>query len=164
MSDLGSRSVLKAGDAKGLKLAAVVANFNHVYTRRLLASASARIKALGGALGTVEWVPGALELPIAARWLAGQGRHQAVLGIGCVIRGDTSHYDLVCQGSLLGLQRVALDSGVPVVFGVITTENKAQALARCSGGRMDAGRHAGETAVAMALLRRKLSAPRRNSR
>jgi 6,7-dimethyl-8-ribityllumazine synthase len=155
MSDLGSRIGLKAGDAKGLRLAAAVASFNRVYTQRLLASAEARVRALGGRLDRVEWVPGALELPLAAQWLAAQGV-EAVIALGCVIRGDTSHYDLVCQGSMQGLQRVSLDSGVPVAFGVITTENKAQALARCSGGILDAGRHAGETAVALARLKRRL--------
>jgi 6,7-dimethyl-8-ribityllumazine synthase len=163
MSDLGSKSGLKAGDAKGLRLAAVAASFNKVYTERLLASAEARVRALGGRLERIEWVPGALELPQAAQWLAGQG-YDALLALGCVIRGDTSHYDLVCQGSMLGLQRVSLDSGVPVAFGVITTENKAQALARCSGGSMDAGRHAGECAVAMARLKHRLAGKTRRPR
>jgi 6,7-dimethyl-8-ribityllumazine synthase len=156
MSDLGSKSGLKAGDAKGLRLAAVVASFNRVYTARLLASAEARVRALGGRLERVEWVPGALELPVAAQWLAAQG-YDGLVALGCVIRGDTSHYDLVCEGALQGLQRVSLDSGVPVAFGVITTENKAQALARCSGGTLDAGRHAGECAVAMARLKQRLA-------
>ncbi len=156
MSDLGSPLSLKAGDAKGLRLAAVVAAFNQAYTSRLLVSAEARLKALGGRFGAVHWVPGALELPQAAAWLAA-GKLDGIVALGCVIRGETSHYDLVCQGSLQGLQRVALDSGVPVAFGVITVEDKAQALARCSGGRMDAGRHAAETVVALARLKRSLS-------
>lgn len=154
MSDLGSTLKLAAGDAKGLRLAAVVAAFNRVYTQRLLNSAQARLKALGGGLQRVEWVPGALELPSAAAWLAA-GNLDAVIALGCVIRGDTSHYDLVCQGSLQGLQHVALSTGKPVAFGVITVENKSQALARCSGGMMDAGRHAAETAVAMARLKQR---------
>ena len=153
MSDLRSATALKAGSAKGLTLAACVATFNAVYTRRLLASAQARLKALGGGLEAVEWVPGALELPLAAQRLARSGRFDAVIAIACVIRGDTSHYDLVCQGSLSGLQRVSLDGSLPVIFGVITTENKAQALARCSGGPQDAGRHAAEAAVMMARPR-----------
>lgn len=158
MSDLGSAVALKPGDAKGLRIDAAVAAFNAAYTRRLLASAQARLRALGGGLRRVEWVPGALELPSAAAWLAA-GKPHAILALGCVIRGQTSHYDLVCQGSLLGLQRAALDSGLPVAFGVITVEDKAQALARCSGGRLDAGRHAAETAVAMARLKKRLGRP-----
>jgi 6,7-dimethyl-8-ribityllumazine synthase len=159
VSDLGSKISLKPGDAKGLRLVAVVAAFNHAYTSRLLRNAEARIKALGGKLEQVEWVPGALELPSAAAWLA-DGKVDGVLAIGCVIRGETSHYDLVCQGALQGLQHVALKSHKPVAFGVITVENKAQALARCSGGRMDAGRHAAEALVSMARLRRRLKKER----
>lgn len=156
MSDQGTKLALKAGDAKGLQVAAVVASFNHAYTSKLLRSATARLKALGGAFARVETVPGALELPLAAQWLASSGRYDAVVAIGCVIRGDTSHYDLVCQGALQGSLRASLDSGVPVIFGVITTENKAQALARCNGGPKDAGKHAAEAAVHMARLRRRL--------
>jgi 6,7-dimethyl-8-ribityllumazine synthase len=153
MSDLGSSTGLPPGAARGLRLAACVASFNAVYTRRLLAGAQARLRALGGGLEAVVWVPGALELPLAAQRLAGSGRFDAILALGCVIRGDTSHYDLVCEGALRGLQRVSLDASLPVIFGVITTENKAQALARCSGGRQDAGRHAAEAAVVMARPR-----------
>lgn len=153
MSDLGNGLALKAGAARSLRVAACVASFNRAYTARLLASAQARLKALGGGLERVEWVPGALELPLAAQRLAQDGAFDAILALGCVIRGDTSHYDLVCQGALLGLQRVGLDASLPVIFGVITTENKAQALARCSGGPHDAGRHAAEAAVLMARPR-----------
>jgi 6,7-dimethyl-8-ribityllumazine synthase len=155
MSDQGHAIILGPGAARGLRLGAVVASFNHAYTARLLRSAEARLKGLGGRLDRIEWVPGALELPQAAAWLL-QGRMDAVLALGCVIRGETSHYDLVCQGSLQGLQRVALDTGKPVAFGVITVENRAQALARCGGGPKDAGKHAAETAVAMARLRAAL--------
>jgi 6,7-dimethyl-8-ribityllumazine synthase len=150
MSDLGSITALRPGAARGLKLAACVATFNSAYTRRLLNSAHARLKALGGGLEAVEWVPGALELPLAAQRLARSGAYDAIIAIGCVIRGDTSHYDLVCEGALQGLLRVSLDESLPVIFGVITTEDKAQALARCSGGPHDAGRHAAEAAVMMA--------------
>lgn len=155
MSDLGNGLTPKAGAARSLRLAACVASFNKLYTARLLASAQARLKALGGGLARVEWVPGALELPLAAQRLALSGSYDAILALGCVIRGDTSHYDLVCQGALQGLQRVGLDTSLPVIFGVITTENKAQALARCSGGPHDAGRHAAEAAVVMARPRQR---------
>jgi 6,7-dimethyl-8-ribityllumazine synthase len=153
MSDLGSATRLRRGDAKGLKITVLAAAFNRVYTARLLASASARLKALGGGPARVEWVPGALELPMAARWAAAEAGVDAVIALGCVIRGDTSHYDLVCKGAQEGLLRVGLDSGVPVLFGVITVENAAQALARCNGSSKDAGRHAAEAAVMMARLR-----------
>lgn len=156
MSDLGAQLALKPGDAKGLQVAAVVASFNHAFTSKLLRSASARLKALGGAFAVVESVPGALELPLAAQWLAASGRYDAVVVLGCVIRGDTSHYDLVCEGAMQGSLRASQSTGVPVIFGVITTEDKAQALARCNGGPKDAGKHAAEAAVHMARLRRRL--------
>jgi len=156
MSDLGTKLSLKPGAAKGLQVAAVVASFNHVYTSRLLSRAAARLKGLGAGFVTVETVPGALELPLAAQWLAASGRYDAVVVIGCIIRGDTSHYDLVCQGALQGSLRASQDSGVPVIFGVITVENKAQALARCNGGPKDAGKHAAEAAVHMARLCHRL--------
>ena len=155
MSKLGTSITLKKGSARGLRIAAVVASFNHAYTSKLLKSAQARLEALGGALVTIEWVPGALELPLAVDLLASSKKFDAVLALGCVIRGETSHYDLVCQGALQGLQRVGLQQRLPVIFGVITVENKAQALARCNGGKLDAGRHAAEAAVHMAHLQKK---------
>ena len=161
MSKLGADLGLKAGDAAGLAVRIIVAGFNRAYTARLLGSAQARLRALRAPEPRVDWVPGALELPLAARWAVATGRVDAVVALGCVIRGETSHYDLVCRGALDGLQRVALDSGVPVLFGVITVENAAQALARCRGGNMDAGRHAAEAAVAMARLGRRAPRPRR---
>jgi 6,7-dimethyl-8-ribityllumazine synthase len=145
---------LKPGDARGLKIRVVAARFNRAITARLLRSVRARLRSLGGAAPQVDWVPGALELPLAARWAAASPGVDAVVALGCVIRGETGHYDLVCRGALDGLQRVSLDSGVPVAFGVLTVENEAQALARCDGGSQDSGRHAAEAAVQMARLRR----------
>jgi 6,7-dimethyl-8-ribityllumazine synthase len=156
VSDQGSQMGLEPGAAKGLRIAVVTASFNAVYTRRLLASAKGRLRALGlGAAGLHEaWVPGALELPLAAQALARSGRFDAVITLGCVIRGDTSHYDLVCEGAAQGVLQAGLSTGVPVLFGVITCEDKAQALARCSGGPKDSGKHAAEGAVVMARLLR----------
>jgi len=154
VSDLGSQMGLQKGSAKGLRVGLVTASFNAIYTRRLLASARARLLGLGAAVGDLHevWVPGALELPLAAQALAQSKRFDAVITLGCVIRGDTSHYDLVCQGAMQGVLQASLSTGVPVLFGVITCENKAQALARCSGGPKDSGRHAAEGAVSMARL------------
>lgn len=159
-SDLG----LAKGSAKGLTVRIVVAAFNRRYTARLLAAAQGRLKSLGGAPARVDWVPGALELPLAARWAADALGVDAVVALGCVIRGESGHYDLVCRGALDGLNRVGLDSGVPVSFGVLTVENQAQAKARSGPPRMNAGRHAAEAAVAMALLRRKNAGSPRSSR
>jgi 6,7-dimethyl-8-ribityllumazine synthase len=157
---------LKPGSAKGLRLAVVVASFNAVYTRGLLKSAQSRLSDLGLAKGSLleAWVPGALELPLAAQTLAQSGRFDAVITLGCVIRGDTSHYDLVCDGAMQGVMQAGLSTGVPVIFGVITCENKAQALARCNGGPKDAGRHAAEAAVAMAQLLKALPGPKKGKK
>jgi 6,7-dimethyl-8-ribityllumazine synthase len=159
-STLGSAK----GAAKGLKIRIVVAAFNRLYTARLLSSAQARLRSLGGAPARVDWVPGALELPLAARWAAEEKGVDAVVALGCVIRGESSHYDLVCKGALDGLVRVGLESGMPVLFGVITVENRAQAKARSGPPGMNAGRHAAEAAVAMVLLRRKNAGSPRSSR
>lgn len=164
MSDLGSQMDLKSGDAKGLRVACAVAAFNAVYTRRLLNSACGRLKALGAPAPTVAWVPGALELPLAAQSLAATGAYDAVIAIGCVIRGETTHYDLVSEGAAQGLVQAGLSTGVPVIFGVITCENKAQVIARCSGGRMDAGLHAANAAVSMARLMQGLQKKQRKQR
>ena len=166
MSDLGSRMALKAGDARGLRVALVVAAFNSVYTRRLLNSASGRLKALGARAGDLEvaWVPGALELPLAVQAHAKSGAYDAVIAIGCVIRGETTHYDLVSEGAAQGILQAGLASGVPSIFGVITCENKAQVIARCSGGRQDAGLHAANAAVSMALLLRGIQKKQRKRR
>jgi 6,7-dimethyl-8-ribityllumazine synthase len=150
---------LGRGSARGMKIRVVAAAFNRVYTARLLKSARARLKALGAPEPRVDWVAGALELPLAASWAVRDPGVDAVLALGCVIRGDTSHYDLVCRGALDGLQKVALDSGVPVLFGVITVENEQQARARCGGGDQDAGRHAAEAAVGMAMLKQRGPGP-----
>lgn len=164
MSDLGSQMALKAGDAKGLRIALVVAAFNSIYTRRLLNSASGRLKALGATDLSVAWVPGALELPLAVQAQARTGAYDAVIAIGCVIRGETTHYDLVSQGAAQGIVQAGLSTGVPAIFGVITCEDKAQVLARCSGGKMDAGLHAADAAVSMALLLRNIQKKKRKRR
>ncbi len=95
-------------------------------------------------------VPGAFELPLAAQFLVQQGRCDAVVALGCVIRGETAHFDYVAGECARGLQRVMLDSGVPVSFGVLTTENLPQAQARAAPGPENKGAEALQTALAMA--------------
>lgn len=145
---------LEKSSARGLRIAIAVAAFNAVVTRRLQSSAQDRLRQLGlpGSALKVVWVPGALELPLACQALAAGKKFDAVIALGCVIRGETSHYDLVCQGALQGILRAGQDTGVPVLFGVVTCENLRQAQARAGGGPKDAGRHAAEAAVHMALL------------
>ena len=101
-------------------------------------------------------VPGAFELPLAAKYLAESGRYAGVACLGAVIRGETDHYDYVCAETARGLMRVQLDTGVPCAFGVLTCETMEQALARAGGGKRDQGRHAAEAVMAMAAIRTQL--------
>jgi len=116
--------------------------------------------ALGGvtpaSIQTFE-VPGAFELPFAAKACAESGSFAGIACLGVVIRGETSHYDHVCDGVALGLQKAQLDTGVPCAFGVITAENMEQAEARSGGGKRDQGRGAAVVAMRMALLVRGLA-------
>ena len=102
-------------------------------------------------------VPGAFELPLAARYCAESGRYAGVACLGAVIRGETDHYDFVCSEAASGIARVALDTGVPCAFGVLTVDTMEQALARSGGDKRDSGRHAAEAVLRMAELRRELA-------
>ena len=101
-------------------------------------------------------VPGAFELPLAAKYFAETGRYAGVACLGAVIRGETDHYDYVCDSAASGILRVGLDTGVPCSFGVLTVENMDQALARAGGDKRDQGRHAAEAVLTMAGIRSQL--------
>ena len=101
-------------------------------------------------------VPGAYELPLAAKYLAESGRYAGVACLGAVIRGETDHYDYVCNEAARGIQDVQLRTGVPCAFGVLTVDTMEQALARSGGGKRDSGRHAAEAVLALARLREQL--------
>ncbi|MGA2163969.1 MAG: 6,7-dimethyl-8-ribityllumazine synthase [Solirubrobacteraceae bacterium] len=103
-------------------------------------------------------VPGAFELPLAARYAADSGRYAGVACLGAVIRGETDHYDFVCAEAARGIMQVQLDTGVPCAFGVLTCETMEQALARAGGDKRDQGRHAAEAVLRMAVLREELRA------
>jgi 6,7-dimethyl-8-ribityllumazine synthase len=103
-------------------------------------------------------VPGAFELPVAARWCADSGRFAGVACLGAVIRGETDHYDYVCAEAASGIQEVQLQTGVPCAFGVITCDTMEQALARAGGDKRDEGRVAAHAVMRMALLRQQLTA------
>lgn len=124
----------------------------------LLQGALAAWRAHGGAESAlrVERVPGAFELPLAARAFALEGGVDAVIALGCVIRGDTAHFDFVAGECAHGLQRVMLDTGVPVSFGVLTVENHPQALERALPDKLDKGGEAVTTALAMVHLLRRV--------
>jgi len=140
------------------RLAVVVSRFNDEVTSKLLEGALARAKERGFVDSdiTVVWVPGAVELPLAAQRLALRHKsYGAIVCLGAVIRGETSHYDYVCQMVAQGCTQVALNHNVPVVFGVLTTENEEQALDRCGGKHGHKGKEAVDTAIEMvATLRR----------
>ena len=143
-------------DASGLRFAIVVAEFNAEITERLLEGARECLAKNGVPHDqvTVQRVPGAFELPLAAQGLARSGSHDAIVALGCVVRGDTPHFEYVSQAATHGLQRVALDTGIPVSFGVLTTENVAQAEARAGGEHGNKGFDAAQAAVEMALMQR----------
>lgn len=150
-----------AFDARGLRVAIVVARFNDHVTRLLVDGASTELarRGVAGEDAPVYWVPGAFELAVVAQRLAASGGYHAVVCLGAVIRGDTPHFDYVAGECAAGLTRVALDTGVPVAFGVLTTDNLAQALDRCGGSEGHKGIEAAATALETAALLRTLPPP-----
>jgi 6,7-dimethyl-8-ribityllumazine synthase len=149
---------LPAGAAQNLRVAVVAAEYNDHIVSQLLAGAEADWRAAGGQPQQlrIARVPGAFELPLAAQKYIETGEIDAVVALGCVIRGDTAHFDYVAGECASGLQRVMLDTGVPVVFGVLTTNTEAQAQQRAAPGAMNKGAEAIRTAIAMARLLRRI--------
>ncbi len=131
------------------KHAIVVARFYAELADRLVAGAQ---RVLGGGADVFD-VPGAFELPAAAKLLAGSGRYAGVVCLGAVIRGETDHYDYVCAEAARGIQDVSLQTGVPCGFGVLTCDDYAQALARSGEGKRDSGAHAAEAVLAVGRIR-----------
>lgn len=144
--------------ATGRKVAIVAARFNDFIVSSLLKGATASWLEHGGAVEDllVARVPGAFELPVVARKLAASGRWDAVVALGCVIRGDTPHFEYVAGECARGLNLVALETGVPVIFGVLTVETSEQALERAATSQMNKGGEAMDTALEMADLLAKL--------
>lgn len=134
----------------------VVSRFNEEVTTRLLEGAHQRLKELGFDEGqiTVVEVPGAVEIPVVLQRLAEMKQFDALIALGAVIRGDTSHYDYVCEMVSSGCQQISLDFKLPVIFGVLTTENEEQARERCGGSHGHKGREAVDTACEMVSLLR----------
>lgn len=132
-------------------IAVVTSRFNEEVTKRLHEGALARLAELGWSYAqlTDVWVPGAVEIPLTAQALAKTGRYSAIICLGAVIRGETAHFDYVCEQVSQGCQRVSLEQEVPVIFGVLTTENIAQALARTGGLHGHKGREAADAAIEM---------------
>ena len=136
----------------GARYAIAVGRFYEELAERLVAGAQ-RAFAAAGAEAEVFDVPGAFELPLAAKYLAESGRYAGVACLGAVIRGETDHYDYVCAEAARGIQSVQLATGVPCAFGVLTVENMDQALARTGGGKRDQGEHAAQAVLALAAMR-----------
>ena len=139
-----------------MSYAVALGRFYSELAERLLAGARAGFADAGAGEPEVFEVPGAFELPLAAAHLARSGRFEGVACLGAVIRGETDHYEYVCAEAARGIQSVALETGVPCSFGVLTVENMEQALARTGGGTRDTGRSAAEAVVAMAALARRV--------
>src|SRR5580692_6891963 len=144
--------------AAGLRFAIVVSRFNSFITERLLTAAVDALERAGAAAndGDVERGPGAFELPLASKKLALAGKCDALIAIGCVIRGETSHYDYVCSETARGLQLAQMDTGVPIMFCVLTCDTLEQAIDRAGLKGGNKGFEAGLGAIEMANLSRKL--------
>ena len=146
--------------AKGMRVGIVAARFNEFITSKLLSGA------LDGLVRHdvreedihVAWVPGAFEIPLIASKMAGSGKYDAVICLGAVIRGSTSHYDYVCNEVSKGIAAVGLDSGIPVLFGVLTTENIEQAIERAGTKAGNKGYDCALSAIEMVNLIREIEA------
>jgi 6,7-dimethyl-8-ribityllumazine synthase len=145
--------------AAGYRFAVVVSRFNPEVTGALKAAAEALLSKAGADAVEVCEVPGAYELPQAARCLAETARYDAVVCLGCVIRGETPHFDYISSAVAHGIMEAAGDTGVPIAFGVLTTDDDAQARARAGKGDDNKGREAALAALEMAILYRKLGRP-----
>jgi len=148
--------------ASGLRFGIVVSRFNSFITERLLAAAVDALERAGAAGEDVDVVrvPGAFELPLAAKKLAASGRYDALIAIGCVLRGETTHYDYVCSETARGLQLAQMDSGLPIIFCVLTCDTLEQAIDRAGLKGGNKGFEAGLAAIEMAQLSRKLASGR----
>src|ERR1700758_630830 len=145
----------------GLRFGIVVSRFNSFITERLLAAAVDALERAGARSADVDviHVPGAFELPLAAKKLAATGRYDALIAIGCVLRGETAHYDYVCSETSRGLQLAQMDTGVPVMFCVLTCDTLEQAIDRAGLKGGNKGFEAGLGAIEMAQLMKKMRAP-----
>ncbi len=142
-------------DARGLRFAIVVSRYNEYITTKLLEGAQAVLVERGAAVVDVAWVPGALEIPLVARRLAGSGAYDAIVALGCVIKGETAHFEHVSREAAAGVARVSYETGVPVINEILSVYDPAQAAARVTDER-HRGREAAAAAIAMADLLRRL--------
>jgi 6,7-dimethyl-8-ribityllumazine synthase len=141
-------------NASNKKFGIVVSRFNEFITSKLVGGAVDKILRTGGDEKNIDivWVPGSFEIPLASQKLANSGKYDAVIALGAVIRGDTSHYEIVCAEVSKGIAKVSLDTGIPVIFGVITTETIEQAIERAGTKAGNKGADAAEAAIEMSNL------------
>ena len=144
---------------EGLSIAIVVSRFNDLITRQLLAGAQDGLRRHGVEAERVDvaWVPGSFEIPLVARKLAESGRYQAVVCLGAVIRGETPHFEYVANQVSAGIARAGLETGVPLIFGVITADSLEEALERAGGKMGNKGYDAAVSAIEMANLMRGMA-------
>ena len=144
--------------AEGLKVGIVAARFNEFIVSKLVGGAQDALVRHGVEDKDIDiaWVPGAFEIPTAAQAMAKSGKYDAVICVGAVIRGDTTHYDYVCNEVSKGVAHVSLETGVPVMFGVITTENIEQAIARAGSKAGNKGYDCALSAIEMVNLLKKM--------
>ncbi|HEX5473179.1 MAG TPA: 6,7-dimethyl-8-ribityllumazine synthase [Vicinamibacterales bacterium] len=149
------------GDASSFRFAVVVARFNAFVTDRLRDGAVAALREAGARADAVDVlaVPGAFEIPQAARAAAATGRYDAVVCLGCLIRGATPHFDYIASAAAHGITAVATATGIPCAFGVLTTDTREQALERAGDGPDNKGREAAAAAIEMAALCRAMGRP-----
>ncbi|MCG1022979.1 MULTISPECIES: 6,7-dimethyl-8-ribityllumazine synthase [Sutcliffiella] len=141
----------------GLRVGIVVGRFNEFITSKLLGGAQDALKRHGVEEGQVDvaWVPGAFEIPLVAKRMADSGKYDAVITLGTVIRGSTPHFDYVCNEAAKGVSQASMQSGIPVIFGVLTTETIEQAIERAGTKAGNKGWEAAASAIEMANLLRE---------
>jgi 6,7-dimethyl-8-ribityllumazine synthase len=152
--------IITAHDLKTqFNIALIVSRFNEEVSSKLVEGAVARLKelAFSDEQITLVWVPGAVEIPVVAQRLARTNSYEVIVCLGAVIRGETGHYDYVCQQVSHGCQQVALDEDIPIIFGVLTTDDEGQALARAGGSHGHKGREAVDAAFEMASIMRQIN-------
>ncbi|MBI51026.1 MAG: 6,7-dimethyl-8-ribityllumazine synthase [Chloroflexi bacterium] len=136
-----SKEIKSDGDGSNIRIGIVVAEYNEFITFKLLEGAEQTL--LGNGVSEndicVSYVPGSFEIPVVANKMASSGKYDAIICLGAVIKGETDHYDYVSEGAAHGIARIALDTGVPVMFGVLTTHNVEQAIDRCGGSKGNEG-------------------------
>lgn len=142
--------------ADGMRVAVLAARFNADVVDGLVIGAREELVRHGCDVADTVWVPGAFEVPVVAQRLAASGSYEAVIALACVIRGGTPHFEYVSSAITVGCEAVARTTGVPVGFGVLTVDDREQALARARGSEGDKGAEAAQAAVATALVLREL--------